>query len=322
MGKLGIGRLLVAGGAGFLGSAFVRDRLRADSEVAITVLDALRRPTAEEGLADLRDDRRFALVRGDVGDRPLVEQLASNVDAIVSFATDEFVGRDPDAASVVRTDVAGTATLLQAARKFRHQRFLLVSTMEVYGPLKAAPSREEDALAPRTVPAAARAAAELFTRAFNGRQGVPVLVTRSATAYGPRQPLDQPVARMITSALQGLPVPLEGDGSALRDYLFVDDQVGAIARVLWKGEPGTVYNVGAGAQLSSRDLAETILRLCGQPASLKRAAGDGPGWSYGMETRRMRPLGWEPRTTLSDGLRLTVDWYRKNGGWWRPAAAA
>ena len=318
MGKLRIRHLLVAGGAGFLGSAFVRDRLRADPEILITVLDAVRRPGAEADLADLADDRRFELVRGDVRDRAMVDRLAEPADAIVNVASEEFTESGAsDGPALARTDIEGTAVLLDAARKFQHQRFLLVSSGEVYGPLKSAPSREDDRTAPRTLAAGARAAAETLASAYYASHGVPVLITRGAAAYGPRQPLNQPVAGQITSALTGQTVFVDGHGSATRDYLHVDDQVAGIARVLWKGEPGNVYNIGAAVQVSNSQVADAILDSCGKPSSLKRLIKDGPDRSYGMDTKRMRPLGWDPQITFADGIRLTVDWYRRNEAWWR-----
>ena len=317
MGKPRIRHLLVAGGAGFLGSAFVRDRLRADPEVLITVLDAIRRPGAAADLADLADDKRLTLVRGDVRDRALVEHLAGQVDAIVNLATEEFTeSDDPGGPAFARTDVEGTAVLLEAARKFRHQRFVLASTDEVYGPLKSAANREEDRLAPQSLAAAARAAAEMLAGAYHSSYGVPVLITRGGAAYGPGQPPNQLVARLITSALADQPFFIDGDGSAARDYLYVDDQVAAIARVLWKGEPGSAYNIGTGIQVSGSHLADLILQRCGKPSSLKRLMKERPCWSSAIDTKRMRPLGWEPQVKLADGIRLTVDWYRKNEGWW------
>ena len=323
MGKLRIRHLLVAGGAGFLGSAFVRDRLRADPEILITVLDALRRPGADADLADLADDRRFTLVRGDIRDRAVVEQLAGAVDAIVNFASEEFTdGGAPDGLALARADVEGTVVLLEAVRKFQEQRFLLVSSEEVYGPFRSASNREEDRIAPHSLAAGARGAAEMLAGAYHARFGVPVLITRAAAAYGPRQPVNQQVASMITSALSGQPVCIDGDGSATRDYMHVDDHVAAIARVMWKGEPGNTYNIGAGVQISASHLADTILHLCGKPSSLKRHIKDRPGWSYAIDTRRMRPLGWEPLVKFADGIRLTVDWYRTNEAWWRLADRA
>jgi len=318
VGKLRIRHLLVAGGAGFLGSAFVRDRLRADPEILITVLDALRRPGAQADLADVLDDRRFKLVQGDVRDQAVVDPLAGTVDAIINFASEEFTGSGAaDGPAFARTDIEGTVVLLEAARKFQHQRFLLVSSGEVYGPLKSAPNREEDRLTPRSLPASVRAAAETLAGAYHASYGVPVLITRAAGAYGPRQPVNQLVASLITSALSGTAVFVEGNGSATRDYLHVDDEVAGIARVLWKGEPGTAYNVGDGVQISGSQLADTILEACGKPSSLKRLTREGPGWSYAVDPRRMRPLGWDPLVRFPDGIRLTVDWYRRNESWWR-----
>jgi dTDP-glucose 4,6-dehydratase len=318
MGKVRIRHLLVAGGAGFLGSAFVRDRLRADPEILITVLDALRRPGADADLADLADDRRFKLVRGDVRDRVVVDQLATAADGIINFASEEFTeGGAPGGPALARSDIEGTAVLVEAARKFQHQRFLLVSTSEVYGPLKSAPSREEDRIAPHSLAAGVRAAAETLASAYHASHGVPVLITRSGTAYGPRQPVNQPVASLITSALTGQSVFVDGRGSGTRDYLHVDDQVAGIARVLWKGEPGNVYNLGAGIQITGSHLADTILEVCGKPSSLKRLTKEGPDWSYAIDTKKMRPLGWDPLVKFADGIRLTVDWYRKNEAWWR-----
>ncbi|HXM52762.1 MAG TPA: NAD-dependent epimerase/dehydratase family protein [Candidatus Binatus sp.] len=318
MGKVRIRHLLVAGGAGFLGSAFARDRLRADPEILITALDAVRRPGADGDLADLADDRRFKLVRGDVLDRAIVDQLAGEADAIINFASEEFTGSGAsDGPTFARSDIEGTAVLLEAARKFQHQRFLLVSTGEVYGPLKSSPNREEDRIAPRSLAAGARAAAEALAGAYHAGHGVPVLITRGAAAYGPRQPVNQPIASLITSALTGQTVFVDGHGSGTRDYLHVDDLVAGIARVLWKGEPGSVYNIGAAVQVSGSQLAETILESSGKPASLKRLTKEGPDWSYAMDTKRMRPLGWDPQIGFAEGIRLTVEWYRRNEAWWR-----
>jgi dTDP-glucose 4,6-dehydratase len=323
MAKVRIRHLLVAGGAGFLGSAFVRDRLRADPEVLITVLDAIRRPGAEADLADLAYDKRLKLIRGDVRDRALVEQLAGAADAIVNFASEEFAQSDGSAATALtRTDIEGTAVLLEAAHRFRHQRFVLASTDEVYGPLKSAASREEDRLAPHSLAAASRAAAEMLAFAYHSTYGLPVVITRGAAAYGPGQPANQLVAGLITSALAGQPVLVHGDGSASRDYLYVDDQVAAIARVLWKGEPGSAYNIGSGIPVSLSHLADLILNLCGKPSSLKRLIKEGPSGSYAIDTKRMRPLGWEAEVKLADGIKLTVDWYRKHEGWWCLSDAA
>ena len=323
MGRTRIRHLLVAGGAGFLGSTFVRDRLRADPEVLITVLDALRRPGADADLTQLAGDGRFKLVRGDVRDRSVVDPLAGAADAIVNFASEEFTDSGvADGPRFVRSELEGTAVLLEAARKFQHQRFLLVSSSEVYGPLRSAPSREDDRPAPKSLAACVRAAAETLAGGYHASFGVPVLITRGAVAYGPRQPLNQPVASLITRALTGQALAVEGNGSGTRDYLHVDDHVAGIARVLWKGEPGAIYNLGAGIQISFGQLADTILGICGKPSSLKRLTKQGPNWAYAIDTKKMRPLGWDPLVKFEDGIRLTVEWYRRNEAWWREREVA
>lgn len=323
MSTVRIRRLLVAGGAGFLGSAFVRDRLRADPEVSVTVIDRLASPAAERDLADLADDRRFRLVRGEARDMALVDELSAASEATVNFASEEFTPDSGDSAAFARTDIEGTAVLLEAARKYRHQRFLLVSTADVYAPMTARPLREDDTMAPGTLASTFRTSAEMLVRTYAVIHSVPILITRAVVAYGPQQPLVQPVARMITSALEGKAVIVDGNGSVERDYLHVDEQVAGIARVLWKGEPGSIYNIGTGSAISSGNLADLILQLCGGPGSLKQISKDGPRGSWVVDARRMRPLGWEPRMPLREGLRQTVEWYRRHEEWWKaPTASA
>ena len=317
-----IRRLLVAGGAGFMGSAFVRDRLRADPEVEVTVIDRLQRPRAEQDLADLGDDRRFRLVRGDIRDGALVEELAGAAEAIVNFATEEFATDPLDSAAYARTQVEGTAVLLEAARRRRHQRFVLASGADVYPAMTGRPLREDDVMAPATIAATVRVGAEMLVRAYSVIYGLPTLITRGVVAYGPQQPLAQPVAQMITSALEGRPVVVDGKGSVEREYLHVDEQVAAIARVLWKGEPGGIYNIGTGSAISSGNIADVILELCGRPGSLKQATKDGPRGAWVVDARRMRPLGWEPRMPLREGLRQTIEWYRRHESWWKTPTAA
>src|SRR5205807_9866674 len=214
-------------------------RLRAAVGFVSSGVGGLRLPGAAAALQAVDADRRFTLVQGDVRDRAVVERLAASVDATINFASEEFTESGvADGPALARTDIEGTVVLLEAARKFQHQRFLLVSSGEVYGPLKAAANREEDRLAPTSLPASVRAAAEILASAYQASYGVPVLITRATTAYGPRQPVNQFVASLIASALSGQTVLIAGNGSATRDYLHIDDQVAGIARVLWKGEPG------------------------------------------------------------------------------------
>lgn len=322
MSNMRIRRLLVAGGAGFVGSAFVRDRLRADPEVVVTVIDRLARLEAEQDMADLADDRRFRLVRGDIRDQTLVEGLAGAAEATINFATEEFATDASNSPAYARTEVEGTAVLLEAARKHRHQRFLFASAADVYAPMSNRPLREDDVMAPSTIAATFRVSAEMLVRAYSQIHGLPTLITRAVVAYGPQQPMVQPVARMITSALEGRAVVADGKGSVEHEYLHVDEQVAAIARVLWKGEPGGVYNIGTGSAISSGNLADMILELCGRSGSLKQVVKDGPRGAWVVDARRMRPLGWEPRMPLREGLRQTIEWYRRHESWWKVPTAA
>jgi dTDP-glucose 4,6-dehydratase len=313
-------RLLVTGGAGFIGSAFVRQRLKSDQEIAITVLDKLTYAGSEENLAELRGDRRLRFVKGDICDPGMVDELARDADAIVNFAAESHVDRSLlDAGAFVQTDVYGTYVLLEAARKYRHQRFLQVSTDEVYGHVKEGQSKETDGLAPRSPYSATKAGGEMLVQAYHTSFGVPTLITRGSNTYGPYQFPEKIIPLFITNALQDLPLPIYGNGSAVRDYLYVDDHVSAIARILWKGEPGGAYNIATGTEVSGVEVADTILKLCQKPASLKHFVKDRPGhdYRYALDTRKLRPLGWEPAVRFDEGLRVTVEWYRANDAWWR-----
>ena len=263
---LHIRRVLVTGGAGFIGSAFVRQRLKSDQEIAITVLDKLTYAGSEENLAELRDDRRLRFVKGDICDPSTVDELAKDVDAIVNFAAESHVDRSLlDAGAFVQTDVYGTYVLLEAARKHRHQRFLQVSTDEVYGYVKDGRSKESDGLAPRSPYSATKAGGEMLVQAYHASFGLPTLITRGANTYGPYQFPEKIIPLFITNALQNLPLPIYGNGSAVRDYLHVDDHVSGIARILWKGEPGGAYNIATGTEVSGVEVADTILKLCQKP---------------------------------------------------------
>ena len=319
-----LGRLLVTGGAGFIGSAFVRDRLRGDPEIEITVLDKLTYAGSEENLAEAQKDPRVRFVHGDICDPEVVDAAARDADAIVNFAAESHVDRSLlDAGAFVKTDVYGTYVLLEAARKYHQQRFLQVSTDEVYGHVKEGRSREEDRLAPRSPYAASKVGGDALVSAYHTSFGLPTLITRGSNTYGPYQFPEKIIPLFITNALDDLPLPIYSDGSAVRDYLHVDDHVSAIARVLWKGEPGQVYNIGTGSETSGVQVADTILRLCGKPGSLKQFVRDRPGhdYRYALDFRRLRTLGWEPQVKFADGMRLTVEWYRKNAAWWKKRKA-
>ena len=275
---------------------------------------------SEENLTEVRDDPRLRFVQGDICDTAVVDRLAKEAHAIVNFAAESHVDRSLlDAGAFVQTDVYGTYVLLEAARRYRHQRFLQVSTDEVYGHVRDGRSREEDPLAPRSPYSASKAGGEMMVRAYHVSHGLPTLVTRGSNTYGPYQFPEKIVPLFITNALQDLPLPIYGNGSAVRDYLHVDDHVSAIARILWKGEPGSAYNIGSGDERSGVDIANAVLDLCQKPPALRHFVKDRAGhdYRYAVDTRRVRPLGWEPAINFRDGLRTTVEWYRNNEAWWR-----
>ncbi len=315
-----LGHLLVAGGAGFIGSAFVRRRMEAEPDLRITVLDKLTYAGSLENFAEVSGNPRFQFVQGDICDRSAVEAVAREADAIVNFAAESHVDRSLlDAGEFVQTDVHGTMVLLEAARRYGHQRFLQVSTDEVYGHVGDGRSREGDALAPRSPYSATKAGAEMLVHAYYSSFGVPTLITRGSNTYGPYQFPEKIIPLFITNALEDLPLPVYGDGSAVRDYLYVDDHVSAIATVLANGEPGSAYNVGAGGEISGLEVADAVLELCGKPASLKHFVNDRPGhdYRYALDATRIRSAGWRAEIGFREGLRRTVDWYRNNEGWWR-----
>jgi dTDP-glucose 4,6-dehydratase len=194
----------------------------------------------------------------------------------------------------------------------------------VYGHVKEGRSREEDRLVPRSPYAASKVGGDVLVSAYQTSFGLPTLITRGANTYGPYQFPEKIVPLFITNAVDDLPLPIYNDGSAVRDYLHVDDHVNAIARVLWKGVPGSVYNIGTGTETSGLQVADTILRLCGKPGSLKHFVKDRPGhdYRYAMDFKRLRTLGWEPQVKFGDGIRLTLEWYRRNEAWWRSRKSA
>jgi dTDP-glucose 4,6-dehydratase len=317
--------LLVTGGAGFIGSAFVRQRLREDPDLKITVLDKLTYAGSEENLEEVRRDPRLRFVKGDIADAATVDALAKDVDAIVNFAAESHVDRSLlDAGAFVQTDVYGTYVLLEAARRFGHQRFLQVSTDEVYGHVRDGRSREDDPLTPRSPYSATKAGAEMLVHAYHVSFGVPTLVTRGSNTYGPYQFPEKIIPLFITNAIQGLALPIYGDGSAVRDYLYVDDHGAAIATVLKKGEPGSVYNIGVGSEISGVQVADLVLELCGRPSSLKHLVQDRPGhdYRYALDPSRVQGLGWRPKHTFRGGMEATVAWYQTHEDWWKRRKSA
>ena len=314
-------RLLVTGGAGFIGGEFVRTTLRQYPEDRVTVLDKLTYAGNPANLDAVRDDPRFRFVHGDICDEKLATRLAGETDVIVNFAAESHVDRSLEAGGqFIQTDVHGTYVLLEAARTAGHQRFLQVSTDEVYGDVPDGRSVESDPMRPRSPYSASKAGAELLIGAYRASFGTPIVVTRGCNTYGHNQYPEKIVPLFITNALEGRPLPIYGDGSAVRDYLHVEDHCRGIDVALRRGEPGLDYNIGGETETDGVTVADTVLRLLDLPASFKQFVRDRPGHDrrYALDSSRLRGLGWEPQIPFEVGMRRTVDWYRDNPDWWRP----
>ena len=314
-------RLLVTGGAGFIGSAFVRRTLERHPDVSITVLDKLTYAGNLTNLEPVESNPRYTFVKGDIADAELVDRLAADVDAIVNFAAESHVDRSieqPDA--FIRTDVYGTFMLLEAARRHGHRRYLQISTDEVYGHVPEGSSREGDPLVPRSPYSASKSGGDLLVGAYHATYGLPTLLTRASNNFGPYQYPEKIIPLFITNAVDDEPLPLYGDGLQIRDWLYVDDHCDALELVLARGEPGGTYNVGGGNELTNLELTRAILGLMDKPMSLVRSVPDRAGHDrrYSVDCSRIRELGWTPAHNVSDGLGLTVEWYLEREDWWRP----
>jgi len=312
--------ILVTGGAGFIGSNFCRYMLGKYPEYNILVLDALTYAGNPENFADLEDDPRFMFFHGDIRDKAVVENLVRNVDAIVNFAAETHVDRSiADPGSFVLTDVYGVFVLLEACRKFGIERFLHVSTDEVYGSIEQGYFKECDALQPSSPYSASKAGGELLARSYFVTYGLPVLVTRGSNTFGPYQYPEKLIPLFITNALEDKPLPVYGDGKQIRDWIYVLDHCEGIDVVLHKGEVGKVYNLGGGNERTNIEITRLILAMLGKPESLIKYVTDRPGHDrrYALDSSEIRALGWSPRYDFESALRETVNWYLQNESWWR-----
>jgi dTDP-glucose 4,6-dehydratase len=307
-------RILVAGGAGFIGSHFVKRLLRAGEDVV--VLDKL---TYSGNRANLPDDVEFH--EGDIAVPADVRRAAQGCTAIVNFAAETHVDRSVlSAEEFGRTNFHGTQVLLEHVRE-SGARLVQVSTDEVYGDLEAGgSSRETDPLNPSSPYAAAKAAGELLIPAYVRTYGIDAAITRGSNTYGSHQYPEKFIPLFVTNLLDGEPVPLYGDGKQVRDWLYVEDHCAGIELVLREGAPGEIFNVGGGDERHNVDVAHVLLELTGADRSLLRRVDDRPGHDrrYSIDTAKIRALGWAPETTFEAGLRATVDWYRDNRAWWEP----
>jgi dTDP-glucose 4,6-dehydratase len=314
-------RLLVAGAAGFIGSNFVGLLRRERPETEILALDKLTYAGNLANVAEFEGQPGYRFVRGDICDAVLVDELAGEVDAIVNFAAETHVDRSlMDPLAFVSTDVYGTVVLCEAARRHGHQVFLLVSTDEVYGDVPQGRSREADPLRPRSPYSASKAGGEMLARSYAVSHSLPLLVTRGSNTFGPYQYPEKIIPVHVTNAIDDQRLPLYNDGTAVRDYVYVEDHCRAIDLVLHQAPPGEVYNIGTGVETSGNEVARTVLELLGKPLDLIEYVADRPGhdYRYALHTGKLQVLGWSPQVDFRRGMELTVGWYQANQDWWRP----
>ncbi len=313
--------LLVTGGCGFIGGHFVRRVLDAEPEITVVNFDALTYAGNLANLADVADHPRYRFIKGDVADRDAVRAaFGLGVRHVVHFAAESHVDRSiQDSGPFVRTNVLGTQVLLDAAREFGVERFIMVSTDEVYGSLGATGLfTETTPLAPSSPYSASKAAADLLALSYAHTFGLPVIVTRCSNNYGPYQFPEKLIPLFITNLLRDESAPVYGDGGQVRDWIHVRDHCAAVHRVWRAGRPGEVYNVGGRCEKTNLDLTHALLDLLGKPRSLIRHVRDRLGHDrrYAIDcTKTERELGWRPETPFEQGLRETIDWYRSHAGW-------
>lgn len=317
-------KILVTGGAGFIGSSFVRYILGSRQDVEIVNLDLLTYAGNLRNLEEVASNPRYHFVRGDIADHVQAASVFEQhrFDAVVNFAAETHVDRSIlDSAPFVRTNVEGTRCLLEEARRHKVERFVQISTDEVYGSLDSTGSfREDTPLAPTSPYSASKAAADLLVQAYFKTYGLPALITRCSNNYGPHQFPEKLIPVLITNAMEDRPLPVYGDGLNVREWIFADEHSRAISIALERGTPGEVYNVGSGCEKTNIDVVREVLRLLGKPESLIQFVKDRPGHDrrYSVDCSKIcREWNWAPQVDFSSGIAATIDWYRKHQDWMR-----
>ena len=317
-------RLLVTGGAGFIGSNYVRYVLD-HSDDSVTVFDALTYAGNLDNLRDFEADSRYSFVKGDITDRDAVTAAVAGHDAVVHFAAESHVDRSiasPD--EFVHTNCDGTNVMCDVARRVGVDRFLHISTDEVYGSIEEGSFAESDRLEPRSPYSASKAGSDLIALSYRTTYGLPVLVTRSSNNFGPNQFPEKVIPLFVTNLIDGQKVPLYGDGLNIRDWCYVTDNCAAVDLVLRHGTVGEIYNIGAGNEITNRELTDSILGLLGHGDEMVDYVEDRLGHDrrYSISTEKVEALGWKPARELREALEATVAWYRDNPWWWQPLKAS
>jgi dTDP-glucose 4,6-dehydratase len=312
--------ILVTGGAGFIGSNFVHYMVRKYPDYKIIVLDALTYAGNLENLQDLEDRDNYEFHHGNICDTKIVEQLMQKAAVVINFAAETHVDRSIlEAGSFIQTDVVGTFTLLEAARKFKIERYIQISTDEVYGSIESGSFTEESILQPNSPYAASKASGDLLVRAYFKTYGIPTIITRSSNNFGPYQYPEKLIPLFITNAMENQPLPLYGDGKNVRDWLYVLDNCEAIDLVMHRGKDGEIYNIGGGHEMQNIQITRLILKHLEKPESLIKPVADRLGHDrrYSIDIKKMRELGWVPKRRFEEVMTETINWYMENEAWWR-----
>ncbi len=319
-------RVLVTGGAGFVGSNLIRYVLANTDDVEVVNLDALTYAGHLASLIEVEDDRRYRFVRGDVRDVDLVTRMVGNVDAVVHCAAESHADRSIEGPEAfLDTNVTGSGVVFEACRRAGVERVLTVSSGEVYGSVPAPRSaRTDDPLLPSSPNAASRAGADLLARSYGVTYGFPITVTRTSNCYGAFQYPEKLVPLFVTNLIDDEPLPLYGHGDHVRDWIHVQDACAAYWRLLTAAEPGGLYHVASGSERTNREMALQLLGLFGLDEDRIKPVEDRPGHDQrcSLDTSELRSLGWQPSRSLEEGLQETVAWYLANAWWWRPLKAA
>ncbi|MEK7449485.1 MAG: dTDP-glucose 4,6-dehydratase [Planctomycetota bacterium] len=317
-------KILITGGCGFIGSNFIRSLLNHRQNISIINLDVLTYAGNIDNLRDVRKDKRYRFVRGDITNGLVVGRLLKKgVDAIVNFAAESHVDRSLyNPAVFLKTNILGTQCLLESAIKYKIPRFIQISTDEVYGSLgpKEPAFTENHPLQPSSPYSASKAAADLLVKAYETTFGYKAIIVRSSNNYGPYQFPEKVIPLFITNAFENKSLPLYGDGKNVRDWLYVEDNCAAIDLVLRKGQPGEIYNIGGQCEKMNLEITGTILNKLGKPESLIQYVKDRPGHDrrYALNISKIkRELGWQPKYKFEEGLRKTIQWYLENRDWWQ-----
>lgn len=315
-------KMLVTGGAGFIGSNFVRYMLDKYPDYSVINLDALTYCGNLENLTGIEDNPNYTFIKGNIADKELVNEITADADYIINFAAESHVDRSiEDPEIFIKSNVFGTQVLLDAARKYSIKKFIQISTDEVYGSLgKTGYFREDTCLSPNSPYSASKAGADLMVRAYNETFQLPVNITRCSNNYGPYQFPEKLIPLMISNALENVPLPVYGDGLNVRDWLHVYDHCTAIDLVLHKGKSGEVYNIGGNNEKANIEIVKLILEKLGKSGSLIKFVKDRPGHDrrYAIDsTRIQKELGWKPKYTFETGISETIKWYLENENWWK-----